>query len=193
MTPVEYPSGIVTLTIFCVCLVSYLTMSTRFGQIRYPENFQFYNCRDYWDLIVNFWTAGFYHANLSHIMTNMAVTLPCMLMIEKKAGPFHLIILYSLCSIVGGLFQFHMLGIGGIGSSSATFGLIFPALVLFTGNNWSRFIVLAVLIVAALEAARWILPDGTGHLAHLGGIVIGIIYTLSVFVEVKPKFMESDY
>lgn len=176
---IKLPQGIATLAILAICVTCYFKMSPHYGDLIVPD--QLANDGSVLSFFKVIWLSiigGFYHANLSHIVRNFAFTLVPMLVVEKKMGPLHLIALYVICSAVGGLFQFHMTGGLGIGSSCVTFGLLPVAVILMT-TGIARLAILPILIVMGMEAAQWWIPDGIGHLAHFGGAVAGMLYILS--------------
>lgn len=181
---VEWPVGLASLSIFVICLVSYYFMSPFFGSFQVPtilltmpedvSNWML------WVIKMGF-LSGFWHGDLSHLMYNMVVTLPCMLVIEKRRGPLEMICLYLVMSVVGSIFLFHMVGGIGIGSSCVTFGLAVAATRMLT-KGASRLLLLVPIVVMLIEAAKWwmgILGDNTAHLGHVGGMVVGFLYCLS--------------
>lgn len=183
LKPVKWPTGLATLVIFTICLVSYYQMSPFYGSLIYPD-VPFNESDPFkWFLnVVRFsFLGGFWHGSLGHFMYNMVVTLPCMLVVEKHRGPITMISLYCLMSVVGGIFMFHMTQGLGIGSSCATFGMAVVATYILT-SGLSRLVLLVPLVVICMEAAQWwfgMLGDNVGHLAHVGGMVAGFLYILA--------------
>jgi len=128
------------------------------------------------------------HGNLSHIAYNLLLTIPCMLIIEKKMGPIHMAASYIFCAIMGTIIQTHFFpGIVGIGSSTATFGLV-PLAVFLLTKGFSRLTIMAALTVICLESARFKSMDGVGHLAHVGGMIAGMLYVFAIMAERKIDF-----
>ena len=177
----EWPMGLATFVLFGICLTCYYLMSPHYGQFLTPTVMQSVpNDPNNWLL----WAVklgllgGFCHGSLAHLMYNMTLMLPCMVVIEKYRGPLEMVCLYLLMSVVGYVFLYHMTGSMGIGSSCAGFGMAFVSVFLMT-KGISRLVLLAPLIVLAMEAAKWwmgMLGDTTAHLGHLGGMVVGILY-----------------
>jgi len=188
---VKWPSGLATMGIFCISLVSYWIMSPYFGDLNvpnivladpgYPPSFLL--------LLKQSILGTFWHGDLSHIMRNYAFTVPCMLIIEKKLGPLSMIMCFLMCGILGGLCQWYMIGGPGIGSSTATFGLI-PVAVFLLTEGFARWIIFPVMIVMAIEAAKWWIMDGVGHVAHWGGMAYGVMYVFAI--AVNPNTEDID-
>lgn len=107
-----------------------------------------------------------------------------MLIIEKRLGPLRLVILYMLTSVGATLMQYHMVGGFGAGSSTVLFGLA-PVAVLVLVKGWPRLVLLPALTLFAMECAKWWLNDGVGHVAHLVGFMLGLVYYLSICDDKK--------
>lgn len=185
--------GVATLGLFLICLVCYWKMSPYYGVFIVP--YQMKIVVDYPPSFLQvIWTSflgGFWHGDLSHVMRNWAMMIVPLLVIEKKLGPLQLILFYCLCNIFGGLAQFHMTGGLGIGSSCVTFGVLPLALFLMT-RGITRALVLPVLIVMSTETAKWWIPDGIGHVGHLGGMMVGIIWMMAISVRSLKSKSEAE-
>lgn len=189
LRPVRYPEAIVTTVLFLISVASYFILSPYFGTL-----YLNYNAHLDYNIVSWGFLASFMHGSLSHLAYNMFVTLPCMLIIEKKMGPWHCIATYIFCGVLGNIVQTHFLGpdVIGIGSSTATFGLVPIALCLMT-SGFSRIIIISLLTVLCLESAVWWQPTGVGHLAHVGGMLCGLLYCFMVVLRRKGRFCRDNY
>ena len=174
--------GLATACLFLTCVVSYFAMNPIFGPIQYVPtalidviNEAQAGLLSWLTVIKMGFLGGFWHANMSHLVGNFTFMLPALLVIEHKMGPLHLIAIYIFSSVFGMIAQYHMVGGLGIGSSCVDSAVWIPAILLMT-RGFARLLVLPPLIMMLFEAAKWWLPDGVGHAAHIGGALMGMMY-----------------
>ncbi|HYM19385.1 MAG TPA: rhomboid family intramembrane serine protease [Candidatus Kapabacteria bacterium] len=140
-----------------------------------------------------FWqpvTYMFLHGGFGHIFFNMFALIIFGPALEAAWGSRKTFIYYMLCGLGGGfahLIISPMLGGGGgplLGASGAifgflvAFGLIFPdqpIYLYFLIPIKAKYAVLGFILIEVMSIPA---SDGVGHLAHLGGAVVGIIYIL---------------
>ena len=131
----------------------------------------------------------FLHGGFSHILFNMFGLWMFGTQFELLWGPKKFLTYYFLCGLGGGaahLLISPMLGGSGplIGASGAIFGLLIAYGLLFPDQMVYFFFFLpmkakyAVGVFVALEFMSVGSADNIGHLAHLGGAVIGLVYLL---------------
>ena len=130
-------------------------------------------------------------AGIMHIAINMLVLWMFGSQFEILWGKKKFLIYYFLCGLGGAVAHLiisPLLG-GGmgplIGASGAIFGLMIAYGLLFPDNLiYVMFIIpmkakYAIGVFVVLEFMSVGAADGVGHLAHLGGAVVGLIYLLA--------------
>jgi len=132
-------------------------------------------------------TYMFLHGGLFHILINMFILWMFGTEIEQTWGTKQFFKYYFLTGIAGGLctvaFQPNS-PIPTIGASGAIYGLLAAYAVMFPNRTIYLYFLIpikvkyAVLLFIGLEflASMSATPDGVGHLAHLGGAVVGFVY-----------------
>lgn len=147
-------------------------------------------------------TYMFLHANFMHIFFNMFALIIFGPALEMTWGSKKMLIYYTLCGLGGGAAHIlisPMIAGGAaplVGASGAIFGLLAafglmypdqPLLLMFFVPMKAKY---AVLFYILLEVMSLPANDGVGHLAHLGGAVVGIIYLL--VDGYKPNFLKRS-
>jgi membrane associated rhomboid family serine protease len=131
----------------------------------------------------------FLHGSFSHILFNMFALWMFGMQLEMIWGPKKFLTYYFMCGLGGAvahLFISPLLGGSGplIGASGAIFGLLIAYGLLFPDQLVYFFFFLpmkakyAIGIFVVIELMSVGTADNIGHLAHLGGAVIGLIYLL---------------
>ncbi len=137
-----------------------------------------------------FVTYMFLHGGFSHVFFNMLALVIFGPTLETTWGSKKFLIYYFICGLGGGLA--HTLispmvsGAVGplIGASGAIFGLLAAFGLMFPDQMLLVFFFIpmkakyAVLLFIMLEVFSVRANDNVGHLAHLGGAVVGITYLL---------------
>lgn len=132
-------------------------------------------------------TYMFLHGGLLHIAMNMFILWMFGVAIEQTWGTKRFLFYYFLTGIAGGLFTIAFNPsslVPTIGASGAIYGLLAAYAVLFPNQTIYLYFLFpmkvkyAVLLFVGLEflASLGSTPDGVGHLAHLGGAVVGFLY-----------------
>lgn len=132
-------------------------------------------------------TYMFLHGGLLHILINMFILWMFGATIERTWGTRRFLFYYFMTGIAGGLcttaFQPSSM-VPTIGASGAIYGLLaayavmFPDQIMYLYFIFPMKVKYAVLLFVGLEFLGSLssTPDGIGHLAHLGGAVVGFIY-----------------
>ncbi len=132
-------------------------------------------------------TYMFVHGGFFHILINMFILWMFGSEIELTWGTKRFFRYYFLTGIAGGIFTVAFQpssAIPTIGASAAIYGLLVAYAVMFPNRMIYLYFLIplkvkyAVLIFVALEffASFSGNTDGIGHLAHLGGAVVGFLY-----------------
>ena len=152
-------------------------------------------------------TYMFLHSGFFHILFNMFALWMFGKEIEREWGTKEFIKYYFLTGIGAGIFTF-VLSINSpiptIGASGAIFGILVAYALMFPDNLIyvyflfpikAKYLVIFFAVVELVASFRYT-PDGIGHFAHLGGMVVGYIYLKSdlrilrlsqLFKETKHK------
>ncbi len=131
----------------------------------------------------------FLHGGFMHILFNMLALVIFGPSLEMSWGSRKFLIYYFLCGLGGGIA--HVLispffgGAGPLVGASgaifgllAAFGLMFPDQIIYVNFFIPMKAKYMVLLYILLEVISVPANDGVGHLAHLGGAVVGIVYLL---------------
>ena len=176
-----------TVLILATCVVSYIGFTQpdffqrylfNIGDIRYKKQ--------YFRLI----SSGFLHADWMHLLFNM-LTLYCFMpVVVGVYGVLLFLLLYFAAMLAGNIFSLwlykHRPTYSAIGASGAVSGIIFASIALHPLSAIYLFFIpipIPAWIFAALYFAysvsmmlrprHW---DNTGHSAHLGGAVVGMLF-----------------
>lgn len=138
-------------------------------------------------------TYMFCHADFMHIFFNMLLLVFFGPILEEFWGEARFVIFYTICGIGAAGFNLLMSRYAGfgafdqmIGASGAVygvmtaFGVIFPNMelrLLFLPISFkAKYMVMVMGSLAIFNGFRAQPGDNTAHLAHLGGIVVAIIF-----------------
>jgi membrane associated rhomboid family serine protease len=138
-------------------------------------------------------TYMFCHSGFFHIFFNMLMLVFFGPILEEFWGQKKFVIFYTVCGIGAGIFNMLMdmfFGLGSfsvmVGASGAVygimtaFGIIFPnmplSLFLLPISFPAKYMVMVMGSIAIFSGLRSTPGDNTAHLAHLGGIVVAIIF-----------------
>ena len=167
------------------------------GLINYPSDLLDFR---YYTLI----TAGFLHANLSHLIGNIIGIFIFGRVVERTLGFYKTLIVYFGALIISGLFEslIHIFitgsNIGGLGASGALMGLVSTAILLDPFYLTYELIIPIPIMVSGwlaiyADIAGVINPsqDGIGHFAHIGGFIsIGLIMFL-IGIDERSKLRKG--
>jgi len=132
-------------------------------------------------------TYMFLHGGFFHILINMFVLWMFGSEIELTWGTKRFFKYYLLTGIAGGIFTVMFQPsspVPTIGASGAIYGLLVAYAVMFPNRTIYLYFLIplkvkyavAIFVVLEFMATLSANPDGIGHLAHLGGAVVGFIY-----------------
>jgi len=144
-----------------------------------------------------FVTSIFLHADISHLMLNMLALFFFGLALESTIGRKRFALLFIISGVVGNI-GYYLTAINpaipAIGSSGAVYGII-GALTAITPFRmvWIYGILPIPLVVAAalwvlIDLTGLFLPTGIAHGAHLGGILVGILYGLYFKAKLRKGY-----
>jgi membrane associated rhomboid family serine protease len=170
---------IANVVIYLLQLVTQRTLVVMFGLIPAAviRNFEIWRLATYM----------FLHGGLLHILINMFILWMFGVTIEQTWGTKRFLFYYFMTGIAGGIFSTAFQPssmVPTIGASGAIYGLLAAYAVMFPNQIMYLYFIIpmkvkyAVLLFVGLEfvASLGSTPDGIGHLAHLGGAVVGFIY-----------------
>lgn len=136
----------------------------------------------------------FLHGNLEHLLYNMLTLGAIGSTLEKNIGKVKYLIIYLLSGIVAGLvsMSYNMekeLYIPSIGASGAIFGVI-GAMFLIVLVNKGRVDNLGkrqMLLFIVLSLYGGFKSQGVDNVAHVGGLIAGIILALIIYRKPKKR------
>jgi len=134
---------------------------------------------EYWRLV----SAGFLHANKSHLVGNLSVLYILGMATEHAFGIKKTILIYFFALVAGSLCSVAMGTQTGVGASGAVFGLM-GALCVYFRKNRHRFnirdgnIGIFIAIVAIIQILFGFTNPHIDNYAHIGGCLGGAIIAL---------------
>jgi membrane associated rhomboid family serine protease/TolA-binding protein len=157
-----------------------------------------------WNMVVGLFTGMALHANLMHLVGNMAFLWPVASAVERRTGSRTLLVAYVLSGLAGNVLQagvfhfFYWREAHGLGASGAVFGIMgvyavrcyhrtiaFPVPILgslvFFRLELNAIMVMGLYFLQSYQLGMRILAGGssrTGHWAHFGGMCVGILVAL---------------
>jgi membrane associated rhomboid family serine protease len=182
--PVSY-SGIILLACVVVFLLSlivpywvytYLALNTQ-QVLQMP-----------WTLI----TYMFVHANFSHLFWNMLILFFFGVELERRLGGQRFLAIYVLSGIVAALAQMAFAGGIMVGASGALYGVLGCLAIIAPELRVLLFFVLPisiramVVLYAAIDFLSLSAADSIAHMAHIGGLLVGLAY--GYMLVRRPKY-----
>ena len=150
-----------------------------------------------------FITSMFLHADLNHIFFNMFVLLMLGPTLERRIGGKKFLTLFIVSGIIGNVGYFTTAYISNntfvpaIGASGAVYGVVgalailYPRMkVLIYGIIPMPMIVTAFLYVM-IDFFGLFMPTGVAHGAHIGGMIVGIIFAIIERTNVRVNINEA--
>lgn len=148
--------------------------------------------KDYIRLI----SSGFLHLSWMHLIFNMIALYAFGTMLEPILGGIKLLIIYFFSLVGGNLLALLIHKNNGdytaVGASGAVSGIIYAGIALFPGMGigffflpisipaWAFGIAYVLFTIYGIKA-KW---GNSGHAAHLGGALIGMLIALAMYPEV---------
>jgi membrane associated rhomboid family serine protease len=138
-------------------------------------------------------TYMFMHGGFMHIFFNMMGLVLMGPMLEQVWGQPRFLAFYMITGIGAGVFNIavdYTLGVGSfglmMGASGAVYGVLTAYGILFPNREFhllippisikAKYLVLILGSIALISGFRASAGDNTAHFAHLGGIVVAIIF-----------------
>jgi membrane associated rhomboid family serine protease len=149
-------------------------------------------------------TYQFLHGDIGHILFNMLALWMFGVTLEQTWGTKRFLQYYFVCAVGAGICVIlgeYLLGRPGaatIGASGAIYGLLLAFGVLFPEAIMLLFFVFPVkakYAVAIYGAIAFLMstsgsPSGVSHVAHLGGMIFGLIYLKS---SLATRYARTDF
>ncbi len=141
-----------------------------------------------------FITSIFLHADFLHLFFNLFALFFFGIYLERIIGNGSFATLFIVSGIVGNvgyLLTSSNPYIPAIGASGAIYGIIgtlaviAPSLLVYIYGFIPVPMALAAVIWALIDIAGLFMPTGVAHGAHLGGMVVGLIYGAYLRVKVR--------
>ena len=142
----------------------------------------------YWQLL----TSIFIHASIFHLVGNMLFLLIFGLRGEEMFSLPEFLGIYLLGGLAGNFLylQFGPLGIPGVGASGAIFSL-FGACVIYDRRSMKQSILGGLVFAFFLFFIN--VEPGVNLLAHLGGLVFGIVAGYLIASRRKPSHEKKEF
>lgn len=147
-----------------------------------------------------FFTAIFLHGSIVHLLYNLFALLLFGLILEHNIGSKRFLLFFLLSGIFANVISFFWYpnALGASGAIMAIMGclaVLRPMMVVWAFNLPMPMFVLALFWIGGSIFGIFGFGDqGTGHLAHLSGIAIGISYGVFLrlkYLKAKPNFNSS--
>lgn len=138
-------------------------------------------------------TGIFLHANIFHLLFNMYALYVIGSQIESFMGKGKYIIIYLFSGLVGSLLSITLNNAPSVGASGAIFGLM--GCLLYFGYYYRVYLgnVLKSQIIPLLlfNLVFGFIVTGIDNFAHIGGLIGGILITVSLGVKYKSTTFEK--
>ncbi|RYF79989.1 MAG: rhomboid family intramembrane serine protease, partial [Chitinophagaceae bacterium] len=144
---------------------------------------------------------GFLHSSWMHLIFNMLALYIFGSMLEPYIGGIKILVIYFAALVGGGLVEIMIhknhSDHSSVGASGAVNGLVFAAIALFPGMGlgiffipvsipaWAYGLAYVIFSIYGIKA-RW---GNSGHAAHLGGALIGMLVALVMY----PEMLSTNY
>ena len=143
-----------------------------------------------------FITSIFLHADFFHLFFNLFALFFFGIYLERIIGNSSFATLFIVSGIVGNLGYLLTASnpfIPAIGASGAIYGIIgtlaviAPSLLVYIYGFIPVPMALAAFIWVLMDVAGLFMPTGVAHAAHLGGMVVGLIY--GAYLRVRSRWV----
>lgn len=128
-------------------------------------------------------TSMFMHSGVSHILFNMYVLLMFGSLIENKIGPKRFLLVYLTAGLVAG-FVSSFFYTAALGASGALMGIMGIVIILLPYLRVLFFFIIpmpmwaAAIGIVLIDLFGVFYPSGTGNIAHLVGLGVGLLFGL---------------
>jgi hypothetical protein len=152
----------------------------------------------YWFQVWRFLTAIFLHGGVVHLIYNLFALLFFGFILERKIGSRNFLIVFFISGIIGNIIAINFYP-SSLGASGAIYGIlgclaiINPMMMVFAfGILMPMFIAAIIWIVGDILGVFGLFNDNTGYIAHLGGVIVGIVVGIILrLVYFKKKEKEG--
>jgi uncharacterized protein len=127
-----------------------------------------------------FVTSIFLHGSVAHLIYNLFALVFFGMITEKLAGSRRFLVLFFASGILANLISVNFYS-SSLGASGAIYGIIGcltvlqPMMTVFAFSLPMPMFVASIIWTAG-DILGLFIPSNTGHIAHLSGLVIGIIF-----------------
>jgi membrane associated rhomboid family serine protease len=145
-----------------------------------------------------FLTAIFLHGSITHLFYNLFALILFGFILEKTIGSRKFLWLFIISGVLANLisFQFYPSSLGASGAIMAILGTL--AILRPTMTVWAFNLPMPMFIAAILWAGGSVIgifgfgDQSVGHIAHLSGLAIGIIYGIILRIQYPAKKQPSS-
>jgi membrane associated rhomboid family serine protease len=147
--------------------------------------------------IWRFVSAIFLHGGVAHLMYNLFALLFFGFLLEKLIGSKKFLLLFFGSGIVANIISVNFYG-SSLGASGAIMGVLgVLAIIKPLMMVWAFGLILPMFIAAILwvvgDLIGLFVPDGVGHIAHLGGMGVGVLVGIVLRARGrKPKIKKIE-
>ena len=141
-----------------------------------------------------FITAIFLHGSLAHLIYNLFALILFGLILEKVIGSNRFLIVFFVSGVLANVVSVSVYP-ASLGASGAIMGVIGAlAIVKPFMNVWAFGMIMPMSVAAILWIVGDVIgifaPDNVGHIAHISGVVFGIIFRTNHEVRRKRHMIE---
>lgn len=187
----EKPIKFLSLWFCLICIIVFVI------QLLIPDFTDlFYLSENAWKMPWQFITAVFLHGSITHLLYNLFALFLFGIILEKLIGSKKFFWLFLFSGLFANIISFFWFpnALGASGAIMAVLGtlaVLRPMMVVWAFNMPMPMFILAIIWVAGSVLGLFGFGDsGVGHLAHLSGIFLGILYGL--FLRLKHKTQKEN-
>lgn len=140
-----------------------------------------------------FITAIFLHGSITHLFYNLFALILFGFILEKIIGSKKFLLLFLISGIIANIisFPFYNASLGASGAIYAIMGclaLLRPGMTVWVFNLPMPMFIAAIIWTAGSIMGIFGFGDaGTGHIAHLSGIFLGVVYGIYLRIKYPRK------
>ena len=176
-----------TLWLIAICIVVYVLQQVIPG---FTDMFILNNSAISNLEIWRFLTSIFLHGTIAHLFYNMVALLLFGIISEKLIGGKKFLVLFFASGIIANIISVNFYS-SSLGASGAIMGLIGclaiirPFMMVWTIAPLPM--IVAAIVYVAIDLFGVFYPTGTGNIAHLSGIAVGVLFGLII------RIINGDY
>jgi membrane associated rhomboid family serine protease len=150
-----------------------------------------------------FITSGFIHSGYGHLGFNMISLYYFGSAVELSMNPVAFILFYLMAIVVSDISTFikqqNNPGYRSLGASGGVAAVIFSSILLFPQNSIGFMLLPGIRINGFIFGLMYLIysyyqaknsTDNIGHEAHFYGALFGILFTVTIFPDYIPNFIE---